>query len=95
MSKNKCQGIVHGTRRRGGPRMKWSYNIQDWTGLNHCASMRATNDIVKWITIVRKSSELLRLNDNKIANPPANSKSIHVSKVVVCRIIVIIILILY
>ena len=45
--------------------------------------------------IVRKSSELLRLNANKIVTFSANSKSIHLSKVVVCRIIVILILMLY
>ena len=45
--------------------------------------------------IVRKSSELLRSKSKKIVTFSANSKSIHLSKVVVCRIIVILILMLY
>ena len=62
MSKIFLQGTVNGTRKRGRPRLKWSYNIYEWTGLNVCDAMRAATDRKQWRKIVRDSSAPLRLN---------------------------------
>ena len=44
MSKIFLQGTVNGTRKRGRPRLKWSDNIYEWTGLNVCDAMRTATD---------------------------------------------------
>ena len=62
MSKIFFQGTVNGTRKRGLPRLKWSDNIYEWTGLNVCDAMRAATDRKKWRKIVRDSSAPLPLN---------------------------------
>ena len=56
------QGTVNGTRKRGHPRLKWSDNIYEWTGLNVCDAMRAATDRKKWRKIVSNSSAPLRIN---------------------------------
>ena len=56
------QGTVNVTRKRGRPRLKWSDNIYEWTGLNVSDAMRAASDRTKWRKIVRDSSAPARLN---------------------------------
>ena len=62
MSKVFLQGTVNGTRKRGCPKLKWSDNIHEWTGLQVCDAMRAATDREKLRKIVRDSSAPLRFN---------------------------------
>ena len=44
MSITFLQCTVNVTRKRGRPRLKWSDNIHEWTGLNVCDAMRVETD---------------------------------------------------
>ena len=62
MSKIFLQATVNGIRKTGCPRLTWSDNIHEWTGLNVCDAMRPATDREKWRKIMRDSSAPLRLN---------------------------------
>jgi len=48
LEKERMQGTVPGSRRRGRPRTAWMDNIKTWTGLPAEESIRMTEDRDKW-----------------------------------------------
>ena len=56
LAKTILQGTVQGGRRRGRQKIRWEYNIPEWTGMTLGAAMRKAGRREKWRELVARSS---------------------------------------